>query len=230
MILTAISPVMAPVQRNIVQDSYRDYYSWNNTKNRVALELAASQFKNSDGSNSPMNAAMAGAATWLTLTAGQKAAGWYSHQLDKNEALSDFRYKHPIIGNLVAWTPGAALVGGVLSAGYFGYRAFRQHPEVKALIQRADRIPGLEAIVLGGLAIGAIATSFWAKLAGRSTQSASDFSHAFRELRKNNPSLTAKQAHDIVKTQRQRQALAWEQTRYLPDMASNTVTVSSHST
>jgi hypothetical protein len=208
-------PPSLGVQR-VLDNSVESYYGWGNMKRRIALDLANSALSSSSSSdeNRAGNAVGMALVSYLGLTVGEKVAKWYQRRLqnftNNHPRFEEFRNAHPILGNIVAWLPGAGLViGGGGGAVAFGYKLWNT-PQVKQFCKN----PLFQRVALIAIPLGVIVTSFWAILAKNGLKSVSESGKAYRDTRKEYPELSPKQLKQLVTATRNQQYIqAYEENR-----------------
>ncbi len=206
--------------QNVVDRSAEQYYSWGNIKTQMALNSAAqSMFSDRDN---PMGAAGSALVTYGALTAGEKFFGLYGRMLkrfsENHPGFAEFRNTHPIIGNILAWGPGVGLgVAGGAAAFAVG-RSILANGMKAGVFNALNANPLVRTLVLGGILVGGLATSFLGIFARKGIGELSDSGKEYREARKVNPTMAPDQLKQLVKATRNQRILnqqlqAQEETR-----------------
>lgn len=193
--------------RGVVNRSVDDYYSWNNIKRNTAFSIA-SQALTAPDSDSAANSLGTAVIAYGAMTVGEKLLSGYKTLLqrftDSHPKFEDFKNAHPIIGNIMAWTPGV----GLAAAGGFGTvalgRKLLQAPSVGAFL----RNPSVIKIAGGAALIGAALTSFWGLLAKNGVKAVSQSGSDYRATRAAHPDLDPKQLKQLAKATRNQEIMA----------------------
>ncbi len=190
-------PAFGP--QRVLNEAVDDYYRWNTIKKRVSLDTAL-RASVGDGRNG-LDGVQSGIATYAALTAGEKLAKGYNRLLhgveEKHPGLAEFRNAHPLIGNIVAWSPGAALAalgGGVI---YSLSKGATMKP--LAMLQR---FPKLAPIAGLALLLGAAWYSFTGTLARKGVAELNDAGRTYRALRREHPDLSPAELKQLSRATR----------------------------
>ncbi|MBY0404811.1 MAG: hypothetical protein K2X66_13000 [Cyanobacteria bacterium] len=190
----------------VVNKSVDDYYSWGNIKNRTFFELAAGGISGDDDSRA--NSLTTAAAAYGAMTVGEFAIKKYSHLLEKytnsHPQFEEYRNTHPILGNILAWTPGVAFTAAIGAGAYKGVTTLLQKDALQGLLRNptVGKVIGIASLV------GLAATSFFGLFARNGVKNLTDYSKDYKEGRKENPNLDPKALQQLVTAQRNQKILA----------------------
>lgn len=192
-------PPSLGVQRTLDQ-SVEDYYDWGNLKKNIALNLAASGLEN--GGTDSGNALGMALATYLGLTVGEKAARWYNRRLsnlkENHPGFGHFVNSHPVLGNALAWLPGAGLVLGTGAGAFILGSKLWNTPWMRRIAQT----PAFRTAAMVAVGLGLLATSFWGKLAKNGVGEVMAQGRDYRQARKDHPDLTPARLKQQVRAAR----------------------------
>lgn len=208
--------------QRVVGDSVDTYYSWDNAKGALAANAGRAALLSSDSDN-PLASMLI---TFGALTVGEKVVKWYNRRLQGLEKrfpkFADFRNSHPILGNIVAWIPGAGLALSLAGTFAFGARAVTRMPMVRQVLEsKTGRMVGLIAV----LAV-TVLTSFLGILARKGLGEVNNQGKEYRQLKQNYPELAQNlhpnQLKQLAKARRNQMYLEQrqlaEQERYRRDL------------
>jgi hypothetical protein len=190
----------------VVNKSVDDYYSWGNIKNRTFFELAAGGI--SDDDDSRANSLTTAAAAYGAMTVGEFALKKYSHLLEKftnsHPQFEEYRNTHPILGNILAWTPGVAFTAAIGVGAYKGITTLLQKDALQGILKNptVGKVVGIASLV------GLAATSFFGLFARNGVKNLTDYSKDYKAGRKENPNLDPKALQQLVTAQRNQKILA----------------------